>query len=196
LFSLRRRIFWLVLALPVAAWFIVKPVRVLAPALVGVTCVRTNVCVDEVARAADAQALYDEAVAFVSARVAPIQRPPRMVFCWTQRCADAFGLGDRAAVMMGTWGAVIGPRAWTYWIVRHELIHYVQARRLNALAMILKPQWLIEGMAYALSEDPRRPLSEPWEGHRRRFLAWYAQVGRDRMWDEARKLKRLSIRVP
>ncbi|WP_240980107.1 hypothetical protein [Ramlibacter agri] len=189
---MRWRLLGLALLLPVAAWFLVKPVRVLAPTLVGVTCVRSNVCVDDLARSGDAQALYDEAVAFVSARLAPMDRPPRIVFCWTQRCAEAFGLGDRAAVMMGTWGAVIGPRAWTYWIVRHELIHYVQARHLNALAMLLKPRWLVEGMAYALSEDPRQPLAEPWESDRRRFLAWYAHVGPERMWEEARRLRRLA----
>jgi hypothetical protein len=188
LFSWRRLVVWLVLVLPPAAWFIVKPVRVVAPTWVGVTCIRATLCLDEVEHARDAEALYDEAVAFVSARVAPVGAPPKVVFCWTQRCADAFGLGARAAVTTGTLGTVISPRGWKYWIVRHEMIHYVQARRLNVLALLLKPQWLVEGMAYTLSEDPRAPLAEPWESDRRRFQAWYAGVGKERLWEEAGKL--------
>jgi hypothetical protein len=54
--------------------------------------------------------------------------------------------------------------------------------------MLFLPRWLVEGMAYALSEDPRLPLPEPQESERRQFMAWYAQVGRDRLWAEARKL--------
>lgn len=174
--------------LPPAAWFIVKPVRVIAPGLVGVHCVSATICTDDPAHLGDARALYEEAQAFVSRQVAPIGEPPKVIFCWTQQCADAFGLGARAAVTVGTLGTVIGPRAWRYWLVRHEMIHYVQGRRLNVLALLLKPQWFVEGMAYALSEDPRRPLGEPWETDRRLFLDWYAKVGRERLWSEAQRL--------
>lgn len=176
------------LVLPPAAWFIVRPVRVVAPELAGATCIRATLCVDDLARSQQAQALYDEALAFVSAKVAPVGTPPKVVFCSTQACADSFGLGARAGVTTATLGTVIAPRAWNPWIVRHEMIHYVQARRLNVLALRLKPQWLIEGMAYALSEDPRPALAEPWESDRRLFRAWYAKVGRERMWEEAGKL--------
>jgi hypothetical protein len=68
---------------------------------------------------------------------------------------------------------VIGPRAWKPFYVRHELIHYSQAERLGTLSLLLKPQWFVEGMAYALSQDPRAPLAEPFESYRRSFLAWY-----------------------
>lgn len=48
------------------------------------------------------------------------------------------------------------------------------------------PEWFMEGMAYALSDDPRPTLSEPFERYRVRFARWYEQVGQDRLWIEAR----------
>ena len=187
-FSWRRLAFLLVIVLPVAAWFVVKPVRVLAPTFAGASCPTRDVCVDDPARLEEAKELHREAEAFVSANVYQMGRTPRVVFCSTEACAQAFGLGPRAAVTVGTFGTVIGPRAWTPYLVRHEMIHFLQGRRLHALALLVKPRWFVEGMAYALSEDPRRPLNEPFESWRQEFLAWYAQVGKERLWSEARRL--------
>jgi hypothetical protein len=72
--------------------------------------------------------------------------------------------------------------------VRHELIHYLQARELGALQLLVKPSWFVEGMAYGLSEDPRTPLAQPFEGYRSEFLAWYRSVGKDKMWIEGGRL--------
>jgi hypothetical protein len=33
--------------------------------------------------------------------------------------------------------------------------------------------WLIEGMAYSLSNDPRSELHEPFESYRQQFNNWY-----------------------
>jgi hypothetical protein len=187
-FSFRRLAVMLVVVLPPAAWFLVKPVRVLAPTWVGVQCVSATVCVDDPDRAGEARDLHAEAEAFVSANVEQIGRPPRLVFCSTEACAQSFGLGPRAAVTTGTLGTVIGPRAWVPYLVQHEMIHYVQGRRINVLRLLFKPRWFVEGMAYALSEDPRVPLPEPFEADRRAFSDWYAKVGRERLWEEARKL--------
>lgn len=176
------------LVLPPAAWFVVPPVRVLAPTWVGVSCVSATLCVDDPTLAREAEQLYAEAEEFVSRNVAQIGRSPRVVFCSTDRCARDFGLGLRASLALGTFGIIIGPRAWQPHLVRHEMIHYVQARRLNVFLLLFKPKWFVEGMAYALSGDPRAPLPEPLEGWRREFLAWYANVGPERLWVEARKL--------
>lgn len=176
------------LVLPPGAWFLVKPVRVVAPGLVGIPCQSSTWCVDDPARAPEAQQLYAEAEAFVSAKVDQIGHPPRVVFCSTEDCARAFGLGRRASVAVGTLGIVIGPRAWHDYLVRHEMIHYLQGRRLNVLRMLFMPRWFIEGMAYGLSEDPRFPLPYPYEAYRLEFLAWYAEVGRERLWVEGRRL--------
>lgn len=183
--SFKVRLLAMLALVPVVAWFAVRPVRVIAPELSGVSCFSTSVCVDDKARFEEAARLHAEGMAFVSARVGAIQGMPKMVFCSTQACADAFGLGMRSAVTLGTFGTVVGPRAWKPFYVRHELIHYLQAERLGTLYLLLKPQWFVEGMAYALSEDPRSPLGEPFESHRQKFLLWLPTIGSLTLWQAA-----------
>jgi hypothetical protein len=186
--SLKVRLLAMGVAVPLIAWFAVKPVRVLAPELAGVSCVSASVCIDDSARLREAASLYAEGLVFVPGALGAIEGKPRMIFCASQACANSFGLGARSAVTVGTLGTVIGPRAWMPFYVRHELIHYAQAERLGTLSLLLKPQWFVEGMAYALSQDPRAPLAEPFEDHRRRFLAWYSGVGKQVLWQAARAL--------
>lgn len=175
--------------MPLVSWFVVKPVRVVAPTLVNVTCPRPTLCVDDPTRLDEASALYTEAEAFVSANVEQIGRSPKLVFCSTEQCAQSFGLGRRAAVSVGTLGIVVGPRAWHDYLVRHEMIHYVQGRRLNVLRLLFMPKWFVEGMAYAMSGDPRVPLPEPFEGWREEFRAWHGRIDANALWAEARKLE-------
>jgi hypothetical protein len=186
--SLRVRLLVMLVVVPLVTWFAVKPVRVIEPRLAGVSCVSATVCIDDLTRLEEAAGLYAEAVAFVPDLLGSFKGKPRVIFCATQACADAFGLGARAAVTVGTMGTVIGPRAWESFFVRHELIHYAQAERLGTLRLLFKPQWFVEGMAYALSQDPREPLTEPFESQRRRFRAWYAAVGKQGLWQAARDL--------
>ena len=42
-------------------------------------------------------------------------------------------------------------------------------------------------MAYYLSEDARN-LTEPFKGYREKFGNWYRQVGKEQVWEAARKL--------
>ena len=187
--AVQRLALLLFVVVPLAAWVLVKPVRVLAPGLVGIACgAEAPVCVDDPQRLQAANALHAEAVAFVSNTVAPLQRPPRVIFCSTNACADSFGLGARSAVTVANWGIVIGPRAWKPYYVRHELIHVLQGQRLGVMRRLFMPTWFVEGMAYGLSLDPRAPLAEPWERHRARFNAWAARIPRDQWWQEAGKL--------
>lgn len=190
---LRRAVLWrlpalLLVVAPLAAWMLVKPVRVLAPSLVGLRCDRGPVCTDDPAQWAAAQALYADGLAFVGSRVAPVEGTPRAIFCATQACADRFGLGTRAAVTVGQWGMVYAPRGWQPHFVRHELIHVVQGQQLGIVRRLLAPTWFVEGMAYAMSDDPRAPLSEPWESHRSRFNAWRQQQSVEPIWQAARRL--------
>ena len=184
--SARRIAALVVCALPLAAaaeWIFDKRVRVLAPHLVtGITCVSEVICVDDVARAAHATALYDEAVRFVGERVAPFNTAPRAIFCSTDACYESFGFERSSAEAVGRFGIVLSPRAWTPYYVRHELIHHVQSERLGYWRARRSPKWFSEGMAYSLSEDPRRPLGEPWEAYRARFDAWYRERGKDGLW--------------
>jgi hypothetical protein len=185
---LRKAIFLVALALPLAAWAFVKPVRVLAPQLEGLEC-EGLVCVDDPARRAEATALYRGAVRFVQMSVGAMQTEPRAIFCSTHACSEKFGLGRRNAYNVGTGALVIGDRGWYPFFVRHELIHHLQNERLGSLRnRFFKPTWFREGMAYSLSEDPRRPLPEPLQGYRSQFEAWYGPIGLAQLWGEAEKL--------
>lgn len=175
------------LCVPFAAWAFVKPVRLFAPSLAGVSCITDVVCTDTPSRALEARDLYDEAFRFVETKVGPIKSKPRVVFCESEACAQSFGLG-RSTAKTWPFGIVYGPRAWKSYYVRHEFIHHLQLERLGMYRFHRSPAWFIEGMAYSLSEDPRATLAEPSEQYRSRFEAWFHSVGREQLWDQARKL--------
>ncbi|PIF27197.1 hypothetical protein CLU88_2084 [Acidovorax sp. 56] len=180
--------FLLFVVVPVAAWFIVKPVRVIAPAAFGMQCANNSVCVETPEKLPEATTLYREALSFVHNHVGPMNGQPLVVFCSTQTCADQFGLGARSAVTVGTMGTVIGPKAWHVHYVRHELIHHLQGQQFGVLRRVFMPPWLIEGMAYSLSEDTRATLAEPWQEYRDQFNKWLASVGRENLWSAASSL--------
>jgi len=175
----------LLVVTPVAAWVLVKPVRALAPQWLGMDCATTTVCVEDRDELPRAAALHAEALAFVDHRIGALQTSPKVIFCSTESCADAFGLGARSAVTVGTWGTVIGPRAWKAYYVRHEMIHVLQAERLGVLGLLFKPAWFKEGMAYGLSEDPRTPLHAPFEAQRQTFRQWYQSTTPATLWQAA-----------
>lgn len=185
---LKRIAFLALLAAPVAAWAFIKPVRVLAPGFAGVTCYG-KICVDDPAHLPEATALYDEAVRFVQLDIGELRTLPRAVFCFTQACSQAFGATSPTAYNVGTFAVVIGNRGWKPYFVRHELIHHLQSERLGSLRnWLFKPVWFREGMAYSMSEDPRRPLPEPLQGYRSQFENWLQRVGRAQLWSEAERL--------
>ncbi|WP_321788694.1 hypothetical protein [Burkholderia pyrrocinia] len=180
----------LLVALPIAAYALVKPLRIVAPALIpGVSCPSADICTDDAAKLGDAQQLYRDGYARAAAAVGGFRVAPRVVFCSTRACADAFGLGQRAALTLGNFGVAVAPRGWQPYFLAHELIHHRQAEVLGNLAVATKPRWLIEGMAYSLSEDPRHPLTEPFESWRTRFDAWHAALGGQPLWDAARAVE-------
>lgn len=174
---------------PIACWAFIKPLRVLAPELAGLQCFDGQVCIDDPARLDEARALRQQALAFVSQRVAPIGHAPRMLFCTTAACEKTFGFTSNGAYNVGTSGLVVSRRGWAPHFVRHELIHHVQAEHLGALKMWLStPTWLIEGMAYSWSEDPRRPLPPGLEAYRQTFETWAGPRPRDQVWVAAGSL--------
>lgn len=175
----------LLVVTPAAAWMLVKPVRVLTPQWVGMDCATEAVCVEDKGELARATALHAEAQAFVVHTVGTLQAAPKVIFCSTERCADTFGLGARSAVTVGTFGTVVGPRAWKAYYLRHEMIHVLQAERIGVLGLLRKPAWFKEGMAYDLSEDPRTPLNEPFESQRSAFRQWYRSIGSTTLWEAA-----------
>lgn len=186
---LKRLLLAALLAAPFAAWAFLKPVRVLTPELNGVSCFSDTICTDNPSRYDVAWNLYQSAQQFVEAAVGPMEHKPRVIFCATDSCFQAFGLGRRSAATLGTVGIVVSPRAWQPHYVRHEMLHHIQNERLGSLKVwMVSPEWFVEGMAYSLSEDPRPVLSEPWQQDRTKFDAWFYQVGKDRLWEAADNL--------
>ena len=171
-----------------SAWVFYKPTRVLAPTLNGVACISKTVCTDDPSRYDQAVKLYDEAFEFVSRSVGSMERKPRAIFCTSQDCYRSFGFTRTAANTVGVSGIVIGPRGWKDYYLRHEMIHHLQAERMGVLQQWLIPNWLTEGMAYVLSEDPRQDLGEPLQEYRRQFREWYRSVEPERLWQEVADL--------
>jgi len=174
---------------PAAAWVIYKPVRVLLPEWVrGVSCIDPTICIDDESRYSDAHELYESALHFVTSAAGPFRQNPRVVFCTTEACFQSFGFNRASASAVGKFGIVVSPRGWKDYYLRHEMIHHRQDEELGVFSVLFWPEWLIEGMAYSFSHDPRHTLAERWQHARAEFESWLKEVGTDTMWEEARKL--------
>ena len=169
---------------PAVVWATFKPVRILAPELVtGITCMSDTICLDDVSRYPEAIKLYDEAFDFVVSTIDKIEKKPKIIFCSTQTCFKSFGFNKASAQTVGKSGIVISPKGWTYYYLRHEIIHHLQAERMGVISQWRSPNWFIEGMAYMLSEDPREQLSKTHQEYREKFSKWYKTVGKDKLWE-------------
>lgn len=177
------------LLFPVAAWAFYKPVRVLAPELVlGITCESETICLDDTSRYVEASKLYDKAILFIISSVGEIKKKPRIIFCAKESCFNSFGFNKASTHAVGISGIVISPRAWKYYYIRHEIIHHLQAEKMGVISQWRSPAWFKEGMAYLLSEDPRKTLSEPNQEYREKFAQWYETIGNEKLWGASRKL--------
>jgi hypothetical protein len=154
----------------VATFAIPSPLRALAPGLFGLVC-ENRVCVDDARRLAEAQALLQRARADVTPKLGAPHALPLALFCSSEECFRTFGKRRSTAETFGGKTILIGPRGWAAHFVRHELIHVAQYEKLGFIRAWRGPRWINEGMAYSLSEDPRRPLPAPLE-------AWRAQYER------------------
>lgn len=176
-----------IIALPIISVGLIKTLRVLVPQFAPVTCVSANLCLDDTSRTQEATHLVREAVEFVERNVGAIKNPSRVIFCATQECSDYFGLDGVAGYNVGTYGIVIKPNGWLDYIVRHELIHHLQNERVGTWRNLMStPKWLYQGMAYSLSDDPRRPLDNTHgiEDMRARFEIWYKDIDPADIWAE------------
>lgn len=153
-----------------------KPVRALVPERMGMICPTEKLCLEEPERRAEAEALTKDALRFVETHIAPIESPPRMLFCSSEACARRFGDPRARGLYFGPHALLINPGGWAPHILRHELIHHVQNEAFGWLARAaLLPRWYVEGMAYTMSEDPREMLPLPkLQRYRARFQDWVA----------------------
>ena len=178
-----------VLIAPFAVWAGWKPVRTLAPEWAGVQCYMDDVCTDDPLRVAEARVLRVEAIAFIKDWAGEFNANPRVIFCTTEKCERSFGFKGNAAYNVGARALVVASRGWKPYYIRHELIHCLQVERIGGLRMLLQtPTWLIEGMAYSASQDPRRPLKEPWESYRQLYEKWADTIPAEQLWEKAAAL--------
>lgn len=169
---------------PIAVWFLVGHARILAPELNGVIC-RGPVCVEHEDRLDEAQTLHAAAMAAVAAKLQALETPPLTVFCSTRACYSAFGGGAERGAAILDLGVILAPESWVRHIVEHEFIHMLQAQELGLAGRQRLPDWLKEGMPFALSEPPPHDLPDDALPLVRRYRAWEAQVGRDLVWEAA-----------
>lgn len=162
----------LLVIVPVATFAFYKPVRILLPEAFGINCYQ-NVCVDDSAQRDAAVALLNTAKENLRTQHGLNINDPKIIFCNTGKCQSTFGLGKKAGFTFGAFGIVIAPRGWKEYYVAHELIHYWQADNFGSLVLLNGWPWLIEGMAYSLSNDPRKELHEPFETYRHKFSKWH-----------------------
>jgi hypothetical protein len=183
-----------ILLLTVIAYLVYRPLRSLVPELVGMTKISDNVYVDDVSKASDAIELANDSIKELAKDVIVIERPPRMLFCYREKTFRSFGFRESAARSIGGIAVVLSPRAIYGYFLKHELIHYWQSRNLGFLCERYYPQWIIEGMAYSMSNDPRHPLNEPWETYRRQFETWYKDIDENHLKEELRKYFKMKWR--
>lgn len=176
-----------VLAAPLLAWSTYKPIRILAPALNGVTCV-DRVCVEDPSGLAKAVDLQRQAVAEVARKLVALEQPPLTVFCSTRECYHAFGGGMERGATLFDLGVILPPESWVAHIVEHEYIHMLQAQQLGLLGRQRTPEWFREGMPFLVSEPPPHDLPAYARPLATRYQAWEQRVGRDNVWRAAADL--------
>ena len=177
----------LLVATPAVAWAAFKPVRILAPALNGVTC-SGQVCVEDRSQLARAQKLQREGVEAVGRKLVALQEVPLTIFCSTRRCYQSFGGGLERGATLFNWGVILPPESWVAHIVEHEYIHMLQAEQLGLLGRQRTPVWFKEGMPFLVSEPPEHDLPAYARPLAARYQAWEQQVGQPNVWQAGAEL--------
>ena len=171
-----RAIVLALLIVPVTVFAFVKPARIVFPKLAGVECVTEWICIDDARKFKEAESLYISSLTEIERKLTKFKNRPKVVFCSSQTCFSAFGFNKAAGKSIGGFGVVIGPRGWKPHYVKHELIHQWQSESYGALSVWMAPHWIIEGMAYSLSDDPRPELSDPFQDYREKYNHVYGQL--------------------
>ena len=159
----------------------VKPIKIFVPEVTGVTCVETWLCIDDINKLTEANLLYNNAINKIEFILTKFHDKPKMIFCSTTKCFSRFGLNKAAAKSFGTVAVVVAPRGWKPFYIRHELIHQWQSENFGSISSWLAESWIIEGMAYFLSADPRKTLSEPFQSYRYKYGNTYGHLKKKKL---------------
>jgi len=162
----------LLLVIPISAFALFKPIRVITPEIFGIHCQNENLCVEDDAQFTKALDLYNKSKNNLESKLGINLKNPKIIFCSTEKCKLTFGLSKAAGYAFGTFGMIIAPRGWTEYYVTHELIHHWQSQEIGNIKSLFIEEWIKEGMAYSLSKDPRKTLSEPFQTYRLKFDNW------------------------
>ena len=161
---------------PLSALAFYKPIRVIIPEIFGINCQYDNLCVEDNSKLFSAIKLVKSSKTSLENNWGLIVGNPKIIFCSTDECKETFGLSKAAGYTVGTFGIIITPRGWKEHYVSHELIHFWQANNYGSYVLISSKSWVIEGMAYGLSGDPRKVLSEPFQSYRSKYLSWHKDI--------------------
>lgn len=184
----------LVALLPVAALAIPNPLRAFAPGMFGLICDPNCLCVEDAQHLAGAQALALPALIDVAEKLGELDSRPTIIFCSTEKCFNIFGQRRATSVAFGGSAVLIGPRGWAKHYIRHELIHVAQYQKLGPMGAWRAPMWLIEGMAYSLSDDSRRPLPGELEALRAEFERRFGGEKGEALWIKVQETSDITER--
>lgn len=111
-----------------------------------------------------AKATIEEARTRVRAFYGSLEAHPRVLLCQTDDCYRPLGGGSRGVALLDQ-ALILSPRGIDAVIATHELAHVEFHRRIGLRATLSRsvPQWFDEGLAVAVSDDPRylAPGSQP-----------------------------------
>jgi hypothetical protein len=162
---------------------LVKPFRIPIAQVFGVQCI-DFICYENGTDRQSVEQLYHAAANDIS-RLHLLKSRPRFIFCVTSTCYRAFGGGNERAISYPFLGTVIAPDSWQPYIVKHEMVHWLQFQEFGALGTMRKPFWLREGMAYSLSAAPAWDIPQQHSKLVLQYEAW----ARDKEMHDILKIK-------
>jgi len=165
-----------------------KPLHAIAPKIYGMNKIGPTIYIYDIDKRKDALIQYNDSIKELSSIGFKYENYPKIIYCYDQISYERFGFKQSAARSIEGIAIILGPRGITEtYFLKHELIHYWQEKNLGIFYNLNYPKWVIEGMAYSISNDLRHPLEEPWEGYRKKFEEWYNSIDKMNLVVEMRK---------
>jgi hypothetical protein len=165
-----------------------KPLHAVSPKIYGMSKIGPTLYIDNIDKRNDALLQYNNSIEELYSIGFKYERYPKIIFCYDHKSYERFGFKQSAARSIEGIAIILGPRGITEtYFLKHELIHYWQEKYLGIFYNLNYPKWVIEGMAYSISNDIRHPLEEPWEDYRNKFEEWYNSIDKNNLIFEIKK---------